>query len=439
MAVLAFVVAQLVVLLVPLKMHEPDDWGFKYAARNFASGQLTLNDEQYVRQYYEVADAGGQFWSYGSVGGGHWAFTMAPGYAFYIAPFERAGIPQLGASLLSLGLAAILYLFLTRLKDEKTALFGVVLLVFEPLYLAMWQRVYIDAFAALAFCGVGGGLYLYYWLSRTHLSARMSAAVLFAAGFLLMASVSMRYTNIAIVVVFGIHFLVMALRSHLQRQNFLPTGFLFGVGMMLPLAGLLIYHGIVFGSPFSFGGEFAQVPERFAWNYGAGIGYNIVRGNVIQLWAPLIVALPIIIAAIPSFGAVAYGKGFFSRRLDTWPELPAHTYHVLLGWMAIVFGLYVMYEFTSYQAGGRIPFPLLTRFYLPALLPLVIITALMFRRLSVKIWGSAIIALTVLGIIFFIQVAQVQTQFVAKPAPPSPNISILSKNTQTVATEEFML
>jgi hypothetical protein len=313
----------------------------------------------------------------------------------------------------------VLYLLLTRLKDEKAAFFVLVLLIFTPLYLTMWQRVYMDAFAALALCGAGGGLYVYYWLSRTRLNVRAGAVILGTAGFLLAASVGVRHTNIAIVAVFGIHFLVMAVRSHLRREHFLPVGLFFWLGVVLPFAGLLIYQGAVFSSPFSSGGEFAQLPIRFAWNYGLGEGYNIIRGNVIQLWAPLITALPIILVAAPAFAAVAYEKGLLSRRPDAWLELPAHIYHVFWGWVVVVFGLYVAYEWTSYQAGGQIPFSILTRFYLPALLPLVVISALVLRHLAAKLWGSVLVVLTILGIIFFIQVAQIQVQFTTDVAPPS--------------------
>jgi len=438
-ALLAFVIAQFVVLTVPLKMYEPDDWGFQYAANNFAQGHLTLTGEQYAWQSQEVWNAGGQLSGYAKVGDNRWALTRAPGYAFYLVPFERAGIPQLGASILSLGLVVVLYLLLARLKDEKTALFGVVLLIFTPLYLAMWQRVYMDTLAALAFCGVGGGLYLYYWLSRARLSTRTHAVVLFTAGFLLMVSVCVRYTNIVIAAVFGLHFLVIAVRAHLRRELFLPTGLFFWLGAALPLAGLLAYHGAVFGSPFSSGNGVAQPPISFAWSYDLGIGYSIVRGNISQLWAPLLAAMPVILVAVPAFATVAYEKRFFSGQASAWPELPAHIHHVLWGWVVAVFGLYVMYEWTSYQSGGQLPFPLLTRFYLPALLPLVIISALVLQRLTVKLWGSILVVLTMLGIIFFIQVTQIQTGHISDTLPPSLSLPVTPDNDPKVFFEEPVL
>jgi len=438
LALLVFLIAQFLVLVLPQKMQEPGDWGFQYAARNFAQGYVVLTDEQYIEQSWGAWDEGGLLLGYAGVKEHSWAFTGAPGYAFYLAPFERIGAPWLGASLLSLGLIAILYLLLTRIKDEKTALLGVMLLAFSPLYLAMWQRVYMDALAALAFSGVGGGLYLYYWLSRDRLGARMSMVILLTAGFMIMASVGVRYTNIAVAAVFGIHFLVMAVRSHLCREHFLPAGLFFGLGMALSGLGIFIYRGVAFGTPFNSGGEFAQLPIRFAWNYTFGTGYNIVRNNVIQLWAPLLVALPIMLAAIPAFVAVAYDKGFIPRRPDKWPELPAHIYHVLWWWVVAVFGVYLMYEWTAYQAGGQLPFPLLTRFYLPALLPLVFIAALMLRRLSVKHWGSVLAVLTVLGVFFYFQVARLQIQFADGATPPSLRAPVTSDSPQVMFSEEFI-
>ena len=422
-ALLVFIVAQVLVLLVPMKMHEPGDWGFQYAARNFSHGHITLTVDQYLEQSQEVWDAGGWLLSYANTGEGRWAFTPAPGYVLYLAPFESMRIPQVGASLLSLGLIAVLYLLIARIKDEKTALFGVILLVFTPLYLAMWQRVYMDALASLAFCGMGGGLYLYYWLSRDRLNKRMSALLLLASGLLLAVGVLVRYPNIAIVAVFIGHFLVMAVRFHLRREQFWPTGLFFGLGVALPLLGLLVYQGVVFGAPLNTGGEFAQLPVRFVWHHDWGMGYSIVRSNIAQLWAPLIIALPVILAAIPSFAAVAYGK-FFPRRPDSWPEIPAHLYHLLWGWIAAVFMLYVMYEWTAYQQGGQMPFTILTRFYLPALLPLVIVTALMLQRLLPSVRGSILVLLTVLGVIFFIQVTMISVPFDGGAMPPSLNCPV---------------
>ncbi len=438
-ALVVFLAAQLLVLAIPQKMQEPGDWGFQYAARNFAQGHVVLTDEQYIEQSWGAWFAGGQLLSYANVGEHSWAFTWAPGYAFYLVPFERIGAPWLGASLLSFGLAAVLYLLLARIKDEKTALLGVVLLVFSPLYLAMWQRVYMDSLAALAFCGIGGGLYLYYWLSRARLRASVCAVILLVAGFMIMASVGVRYTNIAVAAVFGVHFIVMAVRSHLRREHFLPIGLLFGLGAALSGVGILIYRGVAFGTPFNSGGEFAQLPVKFAWHYTLGSGFSIVRNNIIQLWAPLITAMPVLFVAVPAFAAVGYGKGFFPRRRDTWLELPAHTFHLLWGWVAAVFGVYVMYEWTSYQAGGQLLFPLLARFYLPALFPLVVISALMLRRLSVRFWGSILTVLTVLGIIFYLQVARVQIQFANGVIPPSLRAPAAFESPPVMLPEELVL
>jgi hypothetical protein len=333
----------------------------------------------------------------------------------------------------------VLYLLLARLKDEKTALLGVVLLLFTPLYLAMWQRVYMDAFAALALCGMGGGLYLYYWLNRTRLSLRMGTVILFAAGLLLLASVAVRYTNAVIAAVFGIHFLVMAIRLSLRRERFLPLGLFFVLGAALPLSGLLIYQGVVFGAPFNSGSGVAQLPVHFVWDYAPEYAFKIVRGNIIQLWAPLLTAMPIIMAATPSLAAITYGKGFFSRRPDICPELPVHIYHVLWGWLVAVFGLYVMYEWAAFQAGGQLPFPLLTRFYLPALFPLVIITALMFRRVSTKLWGGALAVLVVLGVVFFVQASRIRVQFMTEVFPPSLSLPASSEMAPEALLEEVRL
>ena len=418
-AVLVFIVAQGVVLSIPVMVQEPSDWGLRAAVRNFSQGQLVITDDQYIQHSIDARSEGWWFHSYGRVSEDSWAFTSAPGYAFFLVPFEQFGFPQLGLSFLSAGLVAVLYLLLARMRDEKTALIGVILLLFTPLYLAMWQRVYSDALAAFALNGMGGGLYLYYWLSRERLSPRMGAITIFAAGLLLIASITMCYTNIIIAFVFGAHFLVMSIRYFQRKVKILPVGLFFGLGALVPGLGLLIYHGMVFGSPFTYGGAFAQLQVNFAWSYAPGTFYGIVKNNISQLWVPLLIAMPVLIVSAPAIMVVAHGKGFLSRKLDLWPEIPAHIFHLLWVWALVIFGLFAMYDWTSFQDGAKFPFPLLTRFYLPALFPLVIVAALMIRRLSTKYWAGILVALSGLGLLFYVQACRVQIHFGDGAAPPS--------------------
>jgi hypothetical protein len=315
LAVLAFLVAQLVVLVAPQNLQEPDDWVFRYAADNFAQGHITISDDDYIEQSQEVWADGGQLLKYSKIGE-RWALTIAPGYVFYLTPFKAVGAAGLGNTLLSLGLAATLYLLLRRLRDEKTALLGVVLLLFTPTYLAMWQRPYMDALASLAVPGIGGGLYIYYWLKRGELKPRAAAALLFGSALLVALGVMTRYANGVIAAVFVIHFAVMAVKTCLagNRRLALREALYFGAGTLLGLIPLLWYQAAVFGSPFSFGFSYSQLPAHFAWQYGDLYSiYLIVARNILALWAPLLLGFPLLIAAVPALAAIGWRKALPSK------------------------------------------------------------------------------------------------------------------------------
>jgi hypothetical protein len=418
-ALAAFLLAQFLVLSIPMKMQEPFDWSFQYAARNFAQGEIAVEDSRFVSDSQEIWRMGGQLSGYSQLPDSRWGLTSAPGYAFYLVPFQALGTPGFGNTLLSLGLASILYLLLSRLRDEKTALFGVTILLFSPLYLAMWQRYYVDSLAAAAFTGMGGGLYLYYWINGG-LKPRLRLGVLFLAGFLLAASVAVRYTNITVVAIFILHFPVMTLLAARKGHPVLRSVPFFLLGLALPALALMFYHGSFFGSVFSYGGRYSHLDISFTWDYlGTPMAYSIIRANVIQLWAPLLLALPVFFIGLPALLAAGAGKLAAAGRPGSWPELPAHAWWLFSGWVLSVFGFYLCYEWTTGLVTALVPFSLATRFYLPALLPLAAVSALALRRLPARLWGSILTVLVVTGAVFYLQVARLDVQFPADITPPS--------------------
>jgi 4-amino-4-deoxy-L-arabinose transferase-like glycosyltransferase len=96
-------------------------------------------------------------------------------------------------------LSVVLYFLLARLRNEKIALLGVILLLFTPLYLAMWQRVYIDALAATALAGMGGGLYLYYSSNLTISNCSIGGNSASQGGGLYLQSASSTINNCTII------------------------------------------------------------------------------------------------------------------------------------------------------------------------------------------------------------------------------------------------
>jgi hypothetical protein len=212
----------------------------------------------------------------------------------------------------------------------------------------------------------------------------------------------------------------MLARSALRRERFSTPSLVFIPGLALPLAGLLVYQSAVFGSPFTWGGRYSQLDISFAWDYlGTRTAYSILRRNVIELWAPLLLALPILFTGIPALVAAGLDKKVPGGRLKSWPEIPMHAWWLLAGWVIAVFGVYIFYEWTSTVQNALVPFPLITRFYLPALFPVVLVSAIALARLPARVWGSVLTLLVVVGAVFFIQVARMQVQFTAGVLPPS--------------------
>ena len=57
-----------------------------------------------------------------------------------------------------------------------------------------------------------------------------------------------------------------------------------GLGLAIPLAGLLVYQNAVFGSPWRFGFQYAQLPVSF--------GLSILRPNIKYVTVALLVGFP---------------------------------------------------------------------------------------------------------------------------------------------------
>jgi hypothetical protein len=410
-ALVGMLLALLIVTLAPQHFSELTDWGYLYATENFSHGRLVINDSLHREQVTMVEEQGSELVNYVRVGD-NWAFEKAPGYVFYLVPFYLLHLPKLGNTLLALGLVAITYLLLARLKDEKVAVIGLLLLIFTPACLSMWQRFFMDSFAALAFSGMGGGLYLYYNLERARLKPFAGGFILFMAALLLGWSVMVRYSNALIVLVFGLHFLISRAWGweRDQRRFILQEGLYFGLGTLIPLLLVMSYQQVVFGSPFLTGYHFSH-SATFAWNPILNwTGGLIIHNNLRDLWVPLLVGYPLLLTALPAMGIILFQK--IRPRLpgkrqpisgDPWPELDRGSLILIFGWILAVFGFYVMYQQTAIQMATRMPFMTLIRYYLPAALPLTLLAAPVLARLSRRLLFSIVMTAIFLGLCFYMQ------------------------------------
>ncbi len=417
---LGLVLAVVLVLVVPAQMSGASPWAYYYAVKNFSQGKLVISSQEMHQEINEAEEQGGILMQYVHLGHDRWAVEKAPGYIFYLVPFELMGIPRWGNVLLAAGMVIVVYLLLKRLRDEETACIGSLLVLFTPIGLIMFNRAYMDTFASLAFLAMGGGLYFYYYLAREKYSSLKSGVLLFIAFLLIGWSVVTRQSNLLVALVLALHFVITCGRDFFkgERGKLAPeiVGVVLGAG--LPMAALLVYNNYVFGSPLDQGYNYSQFPVSFAYNYlgqvnaaGQSIPLQIIVDNLKNVPLPLIEGFPLLIVGIPGIFAVLYFKFFYKK--DSSPgkwaslrdELPWGTLLVMIGWFLSVYVLYMMYEFTAEYLKSSSSFFRYSRYYLPGLFPVAIVCALIIVRLPRKLSMPIMIALIASGIVLYYQVA----------------------------------
>jgi hypothetical protein len=428
LALAGFIVAVALVLAVPDHFKEPDDWAYYYAAENLSQGRLTIDNNLHQQQVAEARQLGGQLIQYVQISDTEWAFEKAPGYIYFLIPFYVVRVPQLANIVLAAGLAIVIYLLLKQLKDEKTACIGAILALFTPVSLAMLQREYMDGFASAAFLGIGGGLYVYYNLRLNSIQSWIAGSVLFLAGLCLAGAVAIRYTDATVVAVIGLHFIVTRVLQfkHSRWRAFCLETAVLGAGAAFPIGLLLWYHNAVFGSPFAYGYEYTKLNVKFAYDYlGDPRAWQIIATNLKKMWVPLLVGFPLLFAAIPAMALSIWQKISAAtkplrrfNKSDWWPELKPDMLLLFLGWFLAVFGLYMMYEWTANQRPEYQPFIIVTRFYLPALLPMVTFGALLLSRIPGRIVIVIMAAAVIWGSIMFAQ-SSIRELKSGTPQPPN--------------------
>jgi hypothetical protein len=400
------VLAFFLTLIIPQHMRESTDWSFQYATQNFSQGKFTVDSVTIGLEDAQAHEHGGLLSQYVLVGNNRWALTDAPGSIFYLLPFYDINAPALGNLVLAAGMAVVAYMLLKRLRDEKTACLGLLLLLFTPVALAMMQRVYVNGFAAAAFLSMGGGLYIYYCLRQQELSSRSAGILLFLAGLGLGWSVLANYYNALVVLVFILHFIFMFMRSWLmgRRRAAVWSALWTGLGLAIPLAGLLVYQNAVFGSFWRFGFQYAQLPVSFGLNY--------LRTNIKYVTVALLVGFPLLLPGVAAFFIALYQKVSLRKRphktdevSDNWPELRWDLLLLLGGWIAAVYGLYLNYEWTANTNTAGMPFIVMARYYLPAALPLMLLAVLWLGRIPRKLALAVAVLALVWGVVFFAQAA----------------------------------
>ncbi|MHB8104394.1 MAG: hypothetical protein ACYDG5_02520 [Dehalococcoidales bacterium] len=416
---IGFIISMVLILVTPLQMPDPDDWAYYRGVQNFSQGHFTVDNQTQRLQALETIHHGGILLQYLPLEPNKWALEKAPGYVFYLVPFQKMSIPRYGNVILALGMVIVTFILLKRLRDEKTAMVGSLLMLFTPIAMVMLNRAYMDTYASLTMLAIGGGLYIYYHLERGKLTPVKGGILLFLAFFFTGWSVVARYTNLPIVVILALHLVITRLIAWRKGQEvgikreIIPL--ILGIG--LPVLAILLYDYFVFGSPLKYGYSFSPYPTKFAFQYigqvdagGESIPLQILRYNTEGYARNLLIGFPLLIIGIPGFFVLLYHKFaalFKWRQLgEKWAsiksELSWGILLVLMGWFVSVFVLYLGYEWTAgLQDGGG--FVLLNRFLLPGLFPVVIVCAFIMSRFPWKVLIPVMVIIVVYGCLLYAQ------------------------------------
>ena len=413
---IGFVIAMVLALSAPLTMYEVDDWAYYYGVKNFSQGQLTIDNSTLYLEAFETQQHGSMLIQYLPVALDKWALEKAPGSVFYLVPFEKMGIPRWGNVLLALGMVIVTFILLKRLRDEKAAMIGSLLMLFTPIAMVLCNRLYMDAYSSLAFLVMGGGLYLYYHLERKKLGSVKGGILLFLAFFFVGWSVVSRYTNLPIAVILFLHLVIIRFMDWRRGQNtgikkeILPL--ILGIG--LPMTMLFLYDYFIFGSPLTTGYSISPYPIKYAFQYwgqvdvnGELIPFEMIRYNIEGAARNLLLGFPLLFIGVPGFFIILYQK-FFKRHSPEgkWSslrtEIPWDILLVLIGWFVAVLFMNLTYEWLAGLREGW-GFVLYNRFYLPWLLPVVIICALIMARFPYKVLVPVLTALLGWGALLYAQ------------------------------------
>jgi hypothetical protein len=414
-----FIIATALILATPLQMPDPDDWAYYHGVQNFSQGHLTVGNLTQYQQALDTVHHGSSLLQYLPLENNKWALEKSPGYVFYLVPFSLMHIPRWGNVLLELGMVIVTFMLLKRLRDERAAMVGSLLMLFTPIAMIMLNRAYMDTYASLALLVIGGGLYIYYHLERTRLSPAKGGTLLFLGFFFIGWSVIARYTNLPIAVVLFLHWVIMRLIAWRKGQDtgIKPEIIPLVLGIGLPVAVLLLYDYFVFGSALKYSYSFSPYPIKFAFQYlGQVDAYNqsiplqIIKYNSEGFARNLFIGFPLLIIGIPAFIAVLCHKfaGFSKQPKPEgkWSsirsELSWDIILVLIGWFISVFLLYLMYEWTAgIKEGGG--FVIFDRFLLPGILPIVIICALVMARFPLKVLIPVMVIIVAIGCVLYAQ------------------------------------
>jgi hypothetical protein len=388
----AFILVVVFSFLHPVKIIEPDAWGYYFAARAFGSGTLTADGETF-QSWTDEAVRGGHRWQgdigFAPVGPNRYGFVKAPGYALLLAAFNRLGLLRFLNPLLGFLAVLIGFRACARLLDAGTAATAAFLMIFSPGFLIMFHRPYMSDFASFALVTAGAALYLIY-LRGADSPWRPGYLLLFS-GLTLAAAAAVRYTNLTLAGLFACHLLYTFASKKKDERGRVPPAHLawFFAPVVLVFALLGCYHTAVFGAPWRLGYHVIEHPRsggiHFAHQYlWAGdvrsAVYGLIR-NMAVIPRLLIPLIPATVCLLPGIYAFRVLKGHHRRLLLLW---------IALFW--VIYAEYIILQSSVYLIIGRM--------YLPVLLPTAVFSGALLHRLGTRERKACLAGFLILGVIF---------------------------------------
>ncbi|AIF69847.1 hypothetical protein PAP_07285 [Palaeococcus pacificus DY20341] len=345
--IIAFIVFS-AVLVVPIKLIEPDDITYYAAMKAFSQGKITVSRSELLElqrdaSYEEligVSNLAGKHLGiqYVRIDVDEYALEKAPGYAFILAFFHKLGLERIVNLVFGLFGLIVFYKLISLAYNPKTAFVSSLILLFNATFLGMLYRIYMSDFASMVFVLIGVAFY-YMGLEKE------SKTLAVLSGLALGSSVAIRYTNAVIysaLFLYAVWFLRKGTKKPLRYLGILL------LGSIPPVILLMIYHYTVFGGPFRVGYAYTIGYTNFAFQF-------LLKGEWHRAFAILLrnflVHPKLLFEGFPSIFLLPVGL-YFARKSRLTP--------LLFLWFLAYFGLYFQYDWLRADA-----YIFQMRFYLP--------------------------------------------------------------------------
>ena len=404
-ALAAFAVLCLIVLIVPARLVEPDDYAYRASIVAITQGHfLALSTAQVDRLAAQLPGPGGGPVAAGPGGGpvaggpggivqwvqlpgGRWISEKDPGYPFLAAPFQALGIIRLAP--LCYGALGCLGLFFgaRRWLGRYGGAAAVVLFCSSGAALLFAWRDYMPTFTDAALIAAGTGALLWAALAAEATAWRRTWAGL--AGFAaLEAAVFVRYTDI---VVLGCAVVAVVAAWRLRAVPAAALGWWLG-SVAVSGAAVAVFDDLVYGGPLRSGYR----PGEITFSLAA------VLPNLRYMQAHLIQAMPMLVLGLAALAWIAARwvrlRGNDDKRAARARRDLAVGLALAASWFS-VWGLYAAYTWTANPFGSTLQF---ARFYVPAIGAISLLGSWLVTRLPRRAWlataTSAAVAVVMFGL-----------------------------------------